>query len=65
MSPTLSQLQLMPASQRVFSGRRNTTDVNPSMMAGLRMREQQQVLKDQIYKNQLLENRIKRLAFEQ
>ena len=34
-------------------------------MAGVKMREQQQVLKDQMMKNQALENRIKRLAFEQ
>ena len=34
-------------------------------MAGIKMREQQEVLKDQIMKNQALENRIKRLAFEQ
>ena len=34
-------------------------------MSGMKMREQQAILKDQMMKNQALENRIKRLAYEQ
>ena len=58
-----STQQALSARNR-FGGRRYT-EVNPSVVAGIKMREQQQILKDQMQKNQALENRIKRLAYEQ
>ena len=51
------------SAQNAFGGRRYT-EINASVVAGIKMREQQQILKDQMQKNQALENRIKRLAFE-
>ena len=63
VSPTLNNSTRSP-SNNAFKGRRYT-EIQPSVMAGVKMREQQQVLKDQMMKNQALENRIKRLAFEQ
>ena len=63
VSPTLNNSTRSP-SKNAFQSRRYS-EVNPSIMAGLKMREQSQVLKDQMMKNQALENRIKRLAFEQ
>ena len=63
VSPTLNNSTRSP-SKNAFQSR-HYSEVNPSIMAGLKMREQSQVLKDQMMKNQALENRIKRLAFEQ
>ena len=63
MSPTLNSANQGISARNAFGGRRYT-EVNHSIVAGIKMREQQQILKDQIFKNQALENRIKRLAFE-
>ena len=62
VSPTLNNSTRSP-SKNAFNKRRYT-EIHPSVMAGVKMREQQEVLKDQMAKNQALENRIKRLAFE-
>ena len=68
MSPTLnnynSTTNAALSAKNAFGGRRYT-EVNPSVVAGIKMREQQQIPKEQMQKNQALENRIKRLAYEQ
>ena len=52
------------SARNAFGGRRYT-EVSPSIVAGIKMREHGEILKDQMLKNLSLENRIKRLAFEQ
>ena len=44
---------------------RSVSSYAPGVMAGIMMQEQHNALKDQQRKNQALENRIKRLAYEQ
>ena len=43
---------------------RSVSSYTPGVMAGIMMQEQTNALKDQQRKNQALENRIKRLAYE-
>ena len=64
VSPTLQKsISAGLSAKNAFGGRRYT-EVSPSIVAGIKMREQQEILKDQMQKNLALENRIKRLAFE-
>ena len=45
MSPTLNSSHQGISARNAFGGRRYT-EVNPSIVAGIKMREQQQILKD-------------------
>jgi len=53
----------MGGKRQVFGGRKMTE--SPTILAGVKMHDQAMLLHDQIRKNQALENRIRRLAFEQ